>query len=329
MLIRYRKRPLPLQKMDALIARLSENHPQLAYLKKEVAKQQKGYNGERKLDYHVETLADDFSIMADVCFQLHGKMTQIDSLIISANAIYITEVKSYEGTVTFDTKMRQCYRDINGNIKRYKYPITQTQMIQSQLLRFLQLANLNGMPIYYFVAFSERSTYIHVEGEGASLKNIVTYVEDVPFLIRSIDEKLTAQNRTPQNNLQTKIIQHIMNHCEDFDIDVYENYDIKKSDIMSGVQCEKCEQLTMIRTVTKWQCQKCATTSDTAHIKSLYEYALLRSQYISNSECRKFLQLSSRHTTKYLLKTAPNTQKHQERKWKINKTFKKEYNNKL
>src|SRR5699024_12545462 len=99
-------------------------------------------------------IRDEYAILSYVCCTLYGKKIQIDSLVISPYAIYITEVKSYEGTVVFDTKLRQFYREQNGKIERYKYPITQAEMIQSQLLRMLQLADLAGLPIYFFVAFS-------------------------------------------------------------------------------------------------------------------------------------------------------------------------------
>src|SRR5690625_728302 len=102
MIIRQRKKPLSLQKLDALISRLPENHPKLPMLRKQAAIEQKGFNGERKLDYHLETLSDDYSVLNNVCFSLYGKKTQIDSLIITEQAIFIIEVKSYEGIITFD-----------------------------------------------------------------------------------------------------------------------------------------------------------------------------------------------------------------------------------
>lgn len=329
MIVKQRQRPLPLQKLDALIARLPEGHAQMAYLQKEAAKQQKGYNGERKLDYHIETLPDDYAILSDVCFKFYGKNIQIDSLVISPHAIYIMEVKSYEGTVTFDTNLRQFYREQNGKNERYKYPITQAEMIQSQLLRMLQLANLAGLPIYFFVAFSERSTYIKIEGEQVNLRNFVAYVEDIPWRIRKNDEQLATNNPQPNHPLKNKVVQHIMNQNEDFDIDVYEKYGVHPSEVLPGVQCPKCYELIMKRVSSKWRCERCHVDSNDAHVKALYEYALLFNSEITNPQCRKYLQLESRHTAKYLLKTSPNIQKQSHRNWKINRTFKKMYKERL
>ena len=329
MIIKHRNRPLPLQKLDALMSRLPEVHPKMTYLEKEAARQQKGYNGERKLDYHIEMLPDDYVILSDVCFSLYGKKIQIDSLVISPFAIYITEVKSYEGTVTFDTNLRQFFREQNGKTERYKYPITQAEMIQSQLLRMLQLADLAGLPIYFFVAFSERSTYIKVEGEHESIRNLVTYVEDIPWRIRKNDEQLATNNSHPNHSLKNKVIQHIMSQNEDFDIDVYEKYGIDQSEILPGVECTSCYALPMRRIENKWKCEICDTSSNKAHLKALYEYALLIDPYITNEKCRTFLQIDSRHIVKHLLKNALNTQKHKKRKWKIDYTFKKIYKEQL
>lgn len=302
MIIRYRKKPLSLQKIDALIARLPEGHPKMAMLRKQAAMEQKGFNGERKLDYHIESLSDDYSVLNDICFSLYGKKTQIDSLIMSAQAIFIIEVKSYEGVITFDPELRQCYRVIEGEAERFKYPITQVEAIQSALLRLLQLAHLSGLPIYYFIAFSERSTLIKVKGEEESVKKVVTYVEDVPFQVMKINDQLMAQKSSqPNNQLRSKVVQYIMQHCEDFDKDILSEFNIKQADILTGVHCPDCHHLGMVRKIGNWYCPNCDAISKTAHLKSLQDYALLFGSTITNVQCSHFLHIQSRHTTKYIL----------------------------
>src|SRR5690625_2319153 len=321
MIIRYRKRPLPLQKIDALISRLPENHPKMSMLRREAAKQQKGYNGERKLDYYIETMSDDYSIIQDTCFRLHDKLSQIDSQLVSRHDIFDVEVKSMEGVVVLDTTLRQCYREIEGEIERYKYPITQVEMIQSNVLRFLQLANLNGLPVYYLVAFSERSTYLHVKGEEGNLKKVITFVEDVPLKIAKINDQLIHKNPQPKSHsLRNKIVQYIMNHCEEFDIDIFDKYKINKNEILSGVHCPECDHLGMERKFKYWYCHTCSKKSKNAHEKSLKEYQLLYENHITNLECRQFLQINSRHTAKYLLQKTPYITKHNRLKWVIQHT---------
>src|SRR5699024_12348149 len=108
-----------------------------------------------------------------------------------------------------------------------------SKMNQSQLLRMLQLDDLAGLPIYFFVAFSEHNTYIKVEGEHESIRNLVTYVEDIPWRIRKNDEQLATYNSHPNHSLKNKVIQHIMSQNEDYDIDVYEKYSIDESETIT------------------------------------------------------------------------------------------------
>lgn len=317
MIIRQRKKPLSLQKLDALISRLPESHPKLPMLRKRAAIEQKGFNGERKLDYHLETLSDDYSVLNDVCFSLYGKRTQIDSLIITAQAIFIIEVKSYEGVITFDPSLRQCFREMEGKVERFKYPITQVEAIQASLLRFLQLANLGGLPIYYMVAFSERSTIIRVKDEEENVKKVITYVEDVPFQVMNINEKLIARTSSNNNQLRNKILQYIMQHCEDFDKDILREFSIKKEDILTGVHCSECHHLGMLRKQKNWYCPICFALSRTAQERTFQDYYLLLDDTITNKQCRQFLQLNSRHIAKHLLQHSPNIKKYQQKKWRI------------
>src|SRR5699024_206325 len=128
---------------------------------------------------------------------------------------------------------------------------------------------------------------VKVEGEQESLRNLVTYVEDIPRCIRKNDERLATNNLPPNHSLKDKILQHIMSQNEDFDIDVYEKYGIDPSEILLGVECPQCEQFKMKRIPSKWKCQHCQAYPQYAHVKALYEYTLLFSSEISNAQCYK------------------------------------------
>ena len=51
MILKPRKKPLPLQKLEAVIPRLEPNHRKLPNMKEDLAIRMKGYIGEKKVDY--------------------------------------------------------------------------------------------------------------------------------------------------------------------------------------------------------------------------------------------------------------------------------------
>src|SRR5690625_2040915 len=93
MLIKKRTKPLPLQKLDALISRLHPNHPNLENIKKDAAIRYKGYIGEQKVDYHLERLTLPCTIAHDIYIKTEQQNFQIDTLILTQRAIYIIEIK--------------------------------------------------------------------------------------------------------------------------------------------------------------------------------------------------------------------------------------------
>ncbi|MGJ9458109.1 nuclease-related domain-containing protein [Oceanobacillus sp. CF4.6] len=98
-----RPKPLILQKYEALTPRIPKNFPRLAEIQYELAKSHKGYIGEMKVDYYLSVLAQRYTILPDVCLKVNGQTFQIDNLLITDHAIYLIEVKNYNGKIIFNT----------------------------------------------------------------------------------------------------------------------------------------------------------------------------------------------------------------------------------
>lgn len=264
------------------------------------AQMQKGYNGERKLDYHVRSLPDNFTVLNDITLRLFDKKFQMDTVILSALAIYIIEVKSYEGTVTFDTSLKQCLQHTGEKLLGYKYPITQVEMNVYHLMRWLQNRGLAGIPIYYFIAFAEQSTIIHVKGEEESIKKVMAYVEEIPLRVMKMDASHSKQ-KTVNQQLKNRIVNAILSECEDFTYDVLEEFNINKQQIQPGIHCPQCRKLGMKRAYGRWQCPSCNTNSKDAHNRALQDYFLLFGDTITNKQCREFLGVNSRYLATRIL----------------------------
>ncbi len=85
-------------------------------------------------------------------------------------------------------------------------------------------------------------------------------------------------------------------------------YNIDKEDIMTGVFCSNCNQLSMNRIYGTWLCPHCYEKKKEAHLDTIYQYYLLFGQEITNRQLRDFLRISSHSlSTRILNSVAPTT----------------------
>lgn len=291
MFVKERRPPLALLTLDACISRLNQDHPKLDELRKKAAQLQKGYNGERKLDYYLKSLDDTFSILSDVTLNIFGKQFQIDSFIVTANAIYIIEVKSLDGSITFDTGLKQLIQQNGEKLIGRKYPITQSENNAFLLLRWLESKELAGLPIMYYIAISEQSTIIRVNGDEQSIRKAVSYVDEIPLRLIQLNTRL-SKTRTENNGLKNRIVQSVLRNCEELKIDILKQFNLNLQDILPGVHCDACLKLSMKRTRFGWKCLNCNYYSRIAHRKALLHYALIFGKEITNKQCQHFLGIS-------------------------------------
>ncbi|MGM8213630.1 nuclease-related domain-containing protein [Virgibacillus sp. W0430] len=335
-----RMKPLPLKKLEALNARLPTNFPQRAQIEKEIARRYKGFIGEQKVDYLLKQLPASYVKLQDICLNVHGKELQIDTLIISSHAIYLIEVKNYDGTITFDTVLKQFIRHDGQAETGFRYPITQAERSVLNLKLWLSERSLPQLPIYYFIAISEPSTIIKVKGDEAEIANVVVHADYLLLKIIELDNELAAagdegekdainythnrsfetqmsgRNNRGQAALTNKIAAQITKETKDFDIDIVSQYKIKAQQLLPGVHCPTCKQLGMIRNKKQWYCKKCKQFSMFAHISALNDYFLLIHPWITNKKCMQFLGINCRHLAQRLLKSANLHYDTNKRVWK-------------
>src|SRR5690625_1236600 len=301
MIIRNREKPRTLQKMDALIPRLSKGHPQLPLLRKNAAKLQKGYNGERRLDYYLRSLPSTFNIFSDVCLDVFDKQIQIDSLVVTPYSIFILEVKNYEGTLTFDTDQRQLIQTNKKMETAYTYPLNQTENLHYLFMQWLELHGLPGIPIHSLICIAEASTIIQVQGNSEHIVKFVVKVDEVPLRLMKIEEKykhIKKENNQLKNNITSKIMERV----KDFEIDIFKKYGILKSDILFGTRCLECCALGLKYYRGIWHCLYCNMTSKTAHLPTINDYFLLQKNHLQMKDAMKFLGISNRFVTHRILK---------------------------
>ncbi|GAA0606274.1 hypothetical protein GCM10009001_24380 [Virgibacillus siamensis] len=291
MKIKTRKKPRPLVKLDAIIPRLAPNFPRLSEMKQDAAIRQRGYIGEKKVDYYLDNLATRHTILQDVCLQVNGKTTQSDNVICGKYAIYLVEAKHFKDKITFNTNLRQLTRS-NGVIESgFEYPITQVENQKFHLQNYLFQHNMTNIPIYYFVAIADPSTIIEVVGDEIELAKVVAHGARIPSMILEKERELTNAGAGKLQDWQ--IGKQILSDCIEYDRDIIREYGIQLRDLSPGVMCPDCRLLGMRRVHGGWGCGKCECYSVNAHLEVLRTYLLFK-PYITNSVCMRLLRIDSR-----------------------------------
>jgi ribosomal protein L37AE/L43A len=313
MIIRWRKKPLVLQKYDALVSRLRPSHPGMEEIKQEQAKYYRGYIGEKKVDYYTDFLADEFTILYDVCLDIAGDTVQMDTVIVTPHAIFIIDSKNFRGTVTFDSELEQLTRD-DGEVENgYLYPPNQVELQKFKLQQWLRAQQLPNIPIHYFIAISEPNTIINVIGDKSSISKVVSHAA-------GITSKLLDKNKQIENSGTAKI-QHrqignmLLKACKDHDKDIMAKHNVKPRDLLTGVHCPKCGWLGMERVNRGWKCKKCNHKSRRAHWPAIKDYLLLDKPWITNSECMRFLNFNSKNIATRIMKDTKLTYDSKRRRW--------------
>lgn len=314
MFIRYRKNPHTLQILDALIPRLANNHQQLPKLKEYAARLQRGYNGERRLDYYLHSLTNDFYILNDVSLKIWNKDIQIDSLIITPHSLYMVEVKNFDGTLTFDTLQKQLIQTTRHQEISYTYPLTQADNTMYLMMQWLQQHQLPSIPIHSFIALADPSTVVRVKGDDEIIAKRVMKAEEVTLRILQTEQTYEGYH---EENVQRRnqITNKIMERIKDFSIDVLERYNIKDNEIVSGTRCVECGKINMRYHYGRWTCQSCGMTNRNAHEVTFHDYYLLYKDDITVSEAREFLKLDDRYKTYRLLKKSNTKYCPQSKTW--------------
>ncbi|TRM10610.1 NERD domain-containing protein [Lentibacillus cibarius] len=302
MILKNRTKPRPLVKLDAAIPRTPSQFPLLAKMKEDAKIRQLGYTGERKVDYHLDNLAQMFTILHDVYLCVNGKNTQMDSVIIANHSIATVDDKNYHGTITFNTLLKQLTRDDGQTEAGFEYPITQVHNQQFHLQNWLAQQNMSQIPVNSYVAIADPSTIIKVHGDEKEIAQTVAHGAAMPKVIMEQDQQLAKQGarKLPHHQIGKKLL----HACGEFDIDIMKKYGLKPSAILPGVICPDCEHRGMARVFNGWSCPKCQCHSKNAHLNALEDYFLLVKRTITNSECMRFLQIPTRGTATRILKSS-------------------------
>ncbi|WP_170840663.1 hypothetical protein [Oceanobacillus limi] len=124
--------------------------------------------------------------------------------------------------------MKQCILSNGKKEQGINYPITQAENQKFLLQNWFYNHNINDIPTYYFIAFSDPSTIIEVKGDQQSIADVVAHGEQIPQMIINKDSEL------PNRFQDYKLGKVILKECGEFDFDILGNFQVTAKDVMPG-----------------------------------------------------------------------------------------------
>jgi hypothetical protein len=298
---KLRSIPLKILILRALLRRLSKNHPKRVQIREELSGREAGYQSEEYLDKQIEQLlSSKFIIFHDLNFSDDGNNTyQIDNLLISPQLALIIEVKNMTGELTFDSINDQFYQKVGDKIKGYPDPVTQVQRHQSYIKKLLADNNFPPVPVDYLIVINNSNAVLIFKGTSPEVRERICKSHSFHKRVPQI-EKIHTESILTNKDLR-KLSRLLLKLNTPPTNSILKQYEIKVSDLLTGVHCPSCFYLTMTRNKKQWFCPSCKEYSYDAHILALMDYFLLFNMKITNQQFRDFAKISSPDTSRRIL----------------------------
>lgn len=306
MIVKEREEPRIIQKLKALIRRLPPDHQKFKLIQESLSRYSAGYAGECSVDFPLSLLPlNKYFILHHLRLPINGEYFQIDTLLLSQKSFTILEVKNLAGELFFDTEFNQLIQKLDGVEKVLPDPITQVERHELQLSRYLAQIGAPEVPIIPLVVLTNQSAIIRSTPNNKAAQQKVTRNDSLPFKILKYDTFYKKEILVDKDI--KKIIKRLIKDDEVLDTPVLEKYKISKSEIITGVICEKCGSVPMKREYGTWMCSKCNFKNKLAHVEALNDYRLLCGQTITSPQAREFLHMTSNHLATRILCAMPHT----------------------
>lgn len=267
-------------------------------MENELARSMAGFKGEQSLQYHLNLLPnEDCLIIHDLRIPHGNYHFQLDILILTSAFFLIIEVKNMAGTLIFDREFHQLHRILNNIEETFPDPISQLYRQTFLLREWLNRNHYPDIPVESIVIISNPNTSI----KSTPSEKPLTVTHSSNLLPTFHTYQKNHQHKFFSRKELKKISRQLLKQHATSLPDLYQQFSIKKEDIIKGVRCDECDNISMVRLKRKWFCTQCGQTSKSAHVDSLKEYARLISPTITTRECCEFLQVHSQDCVKYLL----------------------------
>lgn len=289
---------------EAALRRLKKEFPKRKNIEEDLAKSYAGYRGELSLDYYFNLLP------SQDCYILHNlrlpnvngiHFFQMDILFMTPCFLLIIEVKNISGALTFDPALDQVIWKTTEKEIALPDPVRQVKNQQYQLIEWLKLKKLPPIPVESIVVLTNPSTIIKI------LSDKRDYIQSIIRSPRVLSKIVEFKRRYTKELINTREMNKISNllikHHSPAVPDLREKYNVKASDLLTGVYCDMCFSLKMKYYRGGWKCERCAYSNREGHLHALKDYVLLFQPTITNQKLREYLHLPNSDIAYYLLKS--------------------------
>lgn len=271
----------------SLFKRIRVDHPLYDVLMEELQRFDSGDHGER---YVHGLLQEEFGEAFQHFTKFRLGNYEMDLISVTDRAVFLFEVKNIRGHVHIKNHPAQLIRKTeDGKIDTFKSPMSQLEMNVIKLRQFLQHHSIE-VPIYAAVVFAFNNANIHADPHK------------YPIYIGRDVVRFVLESHPPQAPAHHKLIQLLSAQQErQRYLPKLAKYNLDLHDFRTGVFCPKCDFLPMTRHKYTWTCPSCQHQDRSAHLAALHDYYELKSNMMTNEQCRKFLHLTNRHEAKRIL----------------------------
>ncbi|HAM79197.1 nuclease-related domain-containing protein [Ornithinibacillus bavariensis] len=285
MILKERIKPAKLELLEILNNRMvldDENKQDLYNLAK-------GYEGEVLLDTLLQNLEIDHLLVNDLMLQVNNTTFQIDSLLIT-DAIYMFEVKNYEGDFYYDSN--RFYTKDNFEINN---PLIQLERTESLLRQLLQNQGIN-LPIHASVIFINPEFMLY----QAPANKPFIFPSQLNRLIKRLNtnpSRITNRHKALANKL-------ISLHQKESPYTRLPQY--KYEQLQKGICCQHCYSISLDIEGRRKNCicSNCGYTEFLEHavLRSVQEYKILfPEEKITTSGIYEWCGLVSKKTISRIL----------------------------
>jgi len=215
---------------------------------------EKGYEGEVNFDLRAEEIDEERLILNDLLFEVNNSYFQIDSLIISQQAIYLLDVKNYQGD--FYLESDKLY-SVSSKIE-YKNPVDALKRSATLLRQLLKRMNQDILVEPFVIFLNPEFTLYH-----APMDQPIIHPTQVDRFIKDFNNK-----QSKLNDRHKKLAQDLMSFHQN------ENPFVRLPDyhydqLRKGICCLHCRSFMMIKNKHNLLCKACGRHEE-------FEQAILR-----------------------------------------------------